>query len=188
MSCEIKVRPIEKSNSISCSSADSNPSTETKNLSKNFIWSLKPLTRFMYLIGVPLPLTDDKSSRPWRKLLTAVFFVVVVLIHLWLVVHVSLHARDISVSYASRVSSSATSWNFIIDNLNWAMYIVGGHSFLLFLTKPEIWKDLSDSFKSLEGNLAKLDIYPQCRRVTVHLLTYNVVSVRLLVICRNRKE
>lgn len=142
--------------------------------------SLDSLRKWMKLIGVPLPPVTG-SFNPFSQFICAIFFTVVLLIHLWLVFHTSFNARTVSVSYSNGISTTASSWNFIIDSINFAMYVISGHVFMLFLTRPKTWKDLINSLKILEDQ-DTINIYRKCRQFTFHAIVYVISSVRFYII------
>ena len=84
----------------------------------------------------------------------------------------------ISNAYVTGTSTSALSWNFIIDYLNMAIYTIGGRCFLSLVTRPKTWMDLVKSFQLLEENLSSPEIYAERRRVGVKAIIYITVSVR----------
>lgn len=171
----MKVRPINQhlsNNKV----LDLKKSTPTKQVIDNHLdLSLQHLTRWMGLLGIAPPSSFNPRFNCFLRFFS---FLLVVSIHIWLVVHISLNARNVSVSYVRQISTTTTSWTFIIDNLNLAMYVVGGHVFLLFLTRPKTWKEFTVSFKLLEDNLSTRNIYLRCRRQTVNAIIYISVSVK----------
>ncbi len=145
-----------------------------KEIEKNFLWSLEPITRVMGLIGISRPLVDGHLFRPFSR---AFSFLLVSSIQLGLVIHIFQNAKNVSKSYIMGVSTSAASWNFIIDNLNLAFYTIGGNIILLMLTRPRTWQNLTKSFELLEENLTSHEIYPKCRQISVKAVIYVIVSV-----------
>lgn len=152
----------------------SNQNSKTSNLNL----SLKAITTWLSFIAIPPPPVSG-SSRQLIQFLRIFSLLFVLIVHFTLVVHVFLNARNVSLTYTRGISTTASSWNFIIDNINWAMYVVGGHVFLLFLTRPKTWTDLINSFNLLEDNLKTPDILSKCRRVSVQLIVYIICSVRI---------
>ena len=143
---------------------------------KNFIWSLEPIVKIMGLTGISSPIIDGHFS--WFTHFKRAFsFLLVASIQSSLVIHIFLNARNVSNSYIAGISTTALSWNFIIDNLNVAFYTMGGNYFLLMLTRPKTWIKLVKSFKQLEMNLPAPEIYPECRKVGVKSIVYITISV-----------
>lgn len=144
-----------------------------KDIEKNFLWSLEPITRVIGLIGISRPLVDGHLLRPFSR---AFSFLLVASIQFGLVIHIFQNAKNVSKSYIMGVTS-ASSWNFIIDNLNLAFYTIGGNIVLLMLTRPRTWQNLIKSFELLEKNLTTREIYPKCRQISVKAVIYIFVSV-----------
>lgn len=169
MFCQMTVRPIKQQRQSKL------PADTTNSLN----WNLEYLNKWMSLIGCSLP-TEEKTSK--RKLLSGLFkffwFSYDVIIQMWIVAHIVSNAKFVSATYITEsYSTTVTSWNFIIDNLNLSVYVVFGHGFLLFLTRPSTWLPIKNSFKLLEESLATIDIYPKCRRFTVKAIIYIVLWV-----------
>lgn len=151
-------------------------SPSIKESSINLNSSLDSLRKWMKLLGVPMPPVTGSFS-PFSQFIRFFFFTLILLIQLWAIIHTSLNAKNVSVSYANGISTAASSWNFIIDSINFAMHIIGGHVFMLFLTQPKTWENLTNSLKILEDQ-DTVDIYQKCRQFTFHAIAYVISSVR----------
>ena len=147
------------------------PNTESrveKRQCNSFHWSLKPITKWMCILGIPLSVKDSSCCRVNRIFcFTLVFF-----IHSSQIIHMLLAS-----SYKTGTSSTALSWNFIIESAITAVYTVGGHISLLLITRSETWMDLVHSFKLLEENLPSSDLYLTCRKLAAKTLIYIISSV-----------
>lgn len=151
-------------------------SVKRKTITSNFELGLQYLYRWMSLMGV-LPIERESKCRLCQHIFRASLFSLVMIIHCWMVVHVSINARNVSVSYANGISTAASSWNFVIDNINYGTYVIGIFGFLLLIIRPMRWQDLTYPFLLLEENLKTTDIYSECRRFTAYAIIYNVTSV-----------
>ena len=164
----IKVQPNQPSHIRTCDAT----ATRTEN---TFCTSLKPFAKWMNLIGTPLPMENNSSCL--RTGYSVVCFLTIVSMQIAIVTHIFFNARSVSVSYVKGISTSATAWNFIIDNTNLAMETIGGHGFLLFLTRKKNWMDLVDSFVLLEESLKLHNVYPKCRKLAITSVGYIIISV-----------
>lgn len=143
-----------------------------------FDWSLEPITKCMRLIGIQIPSSNDVSSCWLTCHLYRIFcFLLVSFVQLSLVIQVFSNARSIANSYTNGNSTMTFSWNFIIDNLNLALYTVGSHISFLLLTRPQIWMDLAHSYKLLEENGHSSEIYPPCRQIAIKAIIYIFTAV-----------
>ena len=153
-----------------------------ENISMNFNWSIQPLARWMCFLGVPPPTNGYNCFfifyRPFC-------FLLVVLIQSSLVIHIFFNAKSVSREQINGISTTALSWNFIIDNTNFALYAIAGHCFLLQLTRPKTWANLINSLELLEKNFLLCDIYPKCRQLTINATAYIIASVCLFYCSRN---
>lgn len=138
--------------------------------------SIEPLRRWMCLIGVYPPPVNGFCCGLYY-FYQAFCFLLVVLIQSSTVIHIFRNARTVSSAQINVNSTTALSWNFIIDNTNFALYAITGHGFLLLLTRPRMWTDLINSFELLDKNLPSLDIYPRCRQLTFIAIVYIIASV-----------
>lgn len=175
MSNTNKVQPKEKLDSSRLSDpAASKPRIIPNNINLN--WSLKPIVYWMNLLGVP-PQTNTGSTVLFKNIIRITVFTLVVIIQFWLLIDTFLNSITLSKSLVHGVSTSALSWNFIIHNFNQAVYTCVGHTVLLLITRSNSWLDVIESFKQLDKHLTPLDIYPQCRRISIYIIIYNVISV-----------
>lgn len=147
------------------------------NNSINFFWSFKLLTRWMYLIGIPPPAVTESVSCQLNRYFRIVIFFLVLLLHSCILMDGAFNTKSITQSYVSGISTTALFWNLIIDGLNLGMYVVGGHSVLLLLTRPQTWRDLTSSFQLLDEDLPTIGIYLQSRRLTIYAIVYIPFSV-----------
>lgn len=171
MSNTSKVQPVAKLRN----SASNKPRVISNIINLN--WSLKPMVRWMNLVGVaPFEAGDTGKSCSLKYIVRVIMFMSVVAIHFCLVIHTFLNARILSTFYVHGVSITTLAWNYIIDNLNLTSYTVVGHVVLFLVTRS--WLDVIDSFKELDKHLAPVvDIYPKCRRVSIYLIIYVIISV-----------
>lgn len=146
----------------------------------NLSWSLEHLNKLLSLIGCSLPAISVGPKSHSSRVLQCFCFLLNASFQTWLVVHILVNSKFVSSSYIAEVSTSVVSWNFIIDNVNLAVYAIGGHGFLLFLTRPSVWLSIKDSFKLLEKKSTTIDVYPKCRRFTIYALIYITLAV---IIC-----
>ena len=169
----VKVQPIQ---SPKLESQD-----EIRQSNISFYWSLEPITRLMCLMGVPLSIDGSICRKNCCRLNRNFCFSLVLFIHSSQMIHMFLNAKSIANSYITGTSSSALSWNFIIESVIVALYAVGGHLSLLLLTRSVTWIDLINSFKRLEENLPfSDDIYPACRQLATKTLIYIISSVIII--------
>ena len=149
---------------------------DEKGMENNFTWSLEPITKFMGFVGI-YPPTNGRCS--CVKHIHRVFsFLLVASIQPCVVILFFQNKNLISNAYVTGTSTSALSWNFIIDYLNMVIYTIGGRCFLSLVTRPKTWMDLVKSFQLLEENLPSPEIYAESRRVGVKAIIYITVSVR----------
>jgi hypothetical protein len=169
----VKVQPIQSPK------LESQDKIRQSNIS--FYWSLEPITRWMCLMGIPLSI-DGSICRPSCCRLNRNFcFFLVLFIHSSQMIHMFFNAESIAASYITGPTSSALSWNFIIESVIVAIYAVGGHFSLLILTQSVTWMDLINTFKRLEENLPfSDDIYPACRQLATKTLIYIISSVIMI--------
>ncbi len=161
------------------------PKIEDKNnvnilkMRKNSInGSLEPITKCMHVIGVSIPPSEEvKSCRSICHLYRTFCFLLVSFVQFSLVIQVFCDAKNIANSYTNGISTTAFSWNFIIDNLNLALYTVGSYISFLLLTRPKTWLDLVLSFKLLEENGHSSEIYPTSRQIAVKAIIYIITTV-----------
>nr|CAH0103138.1 unnamed protein product [Daphnia galeata] len=141
----------------------------------SFDWSLEPITKCMRLLGIPIPPSKDFSSCRLTYYLYRTFcFLSVSFVQLSMVIQVFSNARSIANSYTDGNSTITFSWNFIIDNLNLALYTIGSLICFLLLTRPQTWMDLILSFKLLEENGYSSEIYPACRQIAIKAIAYSI--------------
>nr|CAH0103238.1 unnamed protein product [Daphnia galeata] len=138
----------------------------TKTGRHNVLRSLEPVTKLMGLLGIPIPASMEVSScRLTCHLYSTFCFLTVMSIQSIQVIHIIYNAKDVSMGYCLSglsSSSSALSWNLIIESLNLALYAVDSHICLLLLTllmRSKTWTDLINSFKLLDDNLPKHNIF-----------------------------
>ena len=145
---------------------------------RNFLWSLKPVTKLMGLLGIPIPSSMEISSCRLTCHLYRIFcFLMVLLIQSSQVIHLLYNVKEVSMAYVSGLSSSALLCNFIIESFNLALYTVGSHICLLLLTQSKTWTDLIDSFKRLDENLPNNNLFPSCRKLAIKIIIYIIISV-----------
>ena len=154
---------------------------------RNFLWSLKPVTKLMGLLGIPIPSSMEISSCRLTCHLYRIFcFFTVMLIQSIQVIHIIYNVKDVSMGYLNGLSSSALSWNFIIENINLALYSVGSHICLLLLTRSKTWTDLMDSFKLLDENLLNNNLFASYRKLSIKVIIYTIFPV--CIFCYYRKS
>ena len=142
----------------------------------SFESNLKPLIKWMNLIGIPPPPTDGIPR--WPYYLFRIFAVsVFVVVDVWLVVHIFLNASSVSGAYSIGASSTALAWNFIVDGCNFSLYEIIGYGFLITLTRPETWRNLIMSTNELDNNWPLPQIYTQCRTSLINLMIFLGLSV-----------
>ena len=84
---------------------------------KNYTWSLEPIVKVIGLMGISSPIIDGHFSC-FTHFKRAFSFLLVASIQSSLLIHIFLNATNVSNSYIEGISTTALSWNFIIDNLN----------------------------------------------------------------------
>ena len=144
---------------------------------QGFEWGLTPSIKMMRIIGIHFSSKLDS----WTRLFccSASFFIVSS-IHLWLVLSISLNFDSVSQSYyTNEMASTALSFNFLIDYLNCAVYVIAGHIFLILLAQPRKWKIITDSFTTLERNLIVPpdNFYIDLKRWSIYFAIYIGISV-----------
>lgn len=161
---------------------DDNNEQNLKKRRNSFDWSLEPITKCMrFGMGISVPPSKEvKSCRPTCHFYCIFCFLLVLFVHLSLVVQVFCNARNIANSYTNGTSTTTFSWNFIIDNLNLALYTVGSHISFLFLARPTTWMDLVLSFRLLEENGHSSEMYPTCRQIAVKTIIYIITMVTMV--------
>ena len=154
---------------------------------RNFLWSLEPVTKLMGLLGIPIPSSMEVSSCRLTCHLYCIFcFLTVMLIQSIQVIHIIYNVKDVSMGYLNGLSSSALSWNFIIENINLALYSVGSHICLLLLTRSKTWTDIIDSFKLLDENLPNNNLFAYShRKLSIKILIYIIFPVCIFSYYRN---
>jgi hypothetical protein len=154
---------------------------------RNFLWSLEPVTKLMGLLGIPIPSSMEVSSCRLTGHLYRIFcFLTVMLIQSIQVIHIIYNVKDVSMGYLNGLSSSALSWNFIIENINLALYSVGSHICLLLLTRLKTWTDIIDSFKLLDENLLNNNVFAYShRKLSIKILIYFIFPVCIFSYYRN---
>ena len=168
---KISVKPIGEQTVI-----PSNKDPTTKNLSHSFDWSLNPLIKWMSVLGVPPPPIDGNPR--WPYYFIRIFVVsVLIIVDFWLVGHIFLNADSVSRAYSNGPSTTALSWNLIIDGCNFSLYEIVGYGFLITLTRPKTWRNLITSTSELDQNLPLPHIYPKCRKSLIILMIYVTISV-----------
>lgn len=141
---------------------------------KDLDWSLKFFNLWLKLIGVQSLSVSEVEC--WSRLLNIITFLTVTLIEMTTVVDVVLDITNVSLVYTDGVSTSdALSWNFIIDSLNLAFYVICGYAVLLILTHTNSLKELVNSFRQLEH--PNVDIYPRFRKICAYYTAYIILSV-----------
>jgi hypothetical protein len=151
----------------------------------SFNWSLEPITKCMQVMGVSIPPSEEiKSCRLiYCHLYRTFCFLLVLFLQIILVIQVFGDAKNIANSYTNGISTTTFSWNFIIDNLNLALYTVGSHISFLLLTRPKTWLDLVLSFKLLEENGHSPEIYSTCRQIAVKAVICIITMVINFHLC-----
>ena len=150
----------------------------------SFNWSLEPITKCMHVMGVSIPPSEEiKSCRLICHLYRTFCFLLVSFLQIILVIQVFGDAKNIANSYTNGISTTTFSWNFIIDNLNLALYTVGSHISFLLLTRPKTWLDLVLSFKLLEENGHSPEIYSTCRQIAVKAVICIITMVINFHLC-----
>jgi hypothetical protein len=153
----------------------------------NVLHSLEPVTKLMGLLGIPIPASMEVSScRLTCHLYSTFCFLTVMSIQSIQVINIIYNAKDVSMVYClSGLSSSALSWNLIIESLNLALYAVGSQICLLLLTRSKTWTDLINSFKLLEENLPSNNIFASCRKFTIKVIIYIFFPVCIFCFTEN---
>ena len=171
MVLNIKVKPIDEQISI-----PSNMDLSPENLSYSFEWSLNPLVKWMSILGVPPPPIDGNPR--WPYYFIRIFVVsVLIIVDFWLVGHIFLNASSVSGIFSNGPSTTALSWNLIVDGCNFSLYEIVGYGFLISLTRPKTWRNLITSTNKLDQHLPLPHIYPKCRRSLINLMIYVATSV-----------
>lgn len=152
-------------------------STIQKVSSSFFSLSFDPLIKWMCVIGFPLPPVAG-SSFHLSHFIRSLYLFLGVLIQLWSVIHVYVYADNVIMAYYSgSLQTTASSWNYLIDCSTFMVYNIGGHVFMLYVTRPKTWARLNQCFVALEKNVEEADIYLICRRTAIYSVIYSVVSV-----------
>ena len=169
----VKIQPIR----LNESEQDTRIATEHRKI----LWSLEPLTRWMCLMGIPIPPSVEVSNCRLTCRLYRIFcFLMVLLIQSSQSIHIFYNAENVSMAYMSGLATSALSWNFVIENLYLAVYTVGSHICLLSLTRSKTWTDLIDSFALLEESMPCFDsLFFSCRKIAIKIIIYIIFSVRM---------
>ena len=95
----------------------------------------------MTLVGFPIPNTWFKHI--YRYLC----WFWVLSIHLAINVHMWLNLESVSSSYSPNASSSALSFNYCVDAINFCISTISVHTLFLIKTRTSSWKALIDSFE-----------------------------------------
>ncbi|XP_046450215.1 putative gustatory receptor 2a [Daphnia pulex] len=167
----VKVKPI----GLNESEQDVKISTSEH---RKILWSLEPLTRWMWVLGIPIPPSlEDSNCRLPSHLYRIFCFSIVLLIQSSQLIHIFYHAEDVSMAYMSGLATSALNSVFIIENFCLAVYIVGSHVCFLLLTRSKTWSDLINSFALLEESISCSDkLFISCRKLAVKLIIYLIFS------------
>jgi hypothetical protein len=170
----VKVKPI----GLNESEQDVKISTSEH---RKILWSLEPLTRWMWLLGIPIPQSLEGSDCRLPSHLYRIFcFSIVLLIQSSQLIHIFYYAEDVSIAYMSGLATSALNSVFIIENFCLAVYVVGSHICFLLLTRSKTWLDLINSFALLEESILCSDkLFISCRKLAVKLIIYLIFSVRI---------
>lgn len=140
---------------------------KNEDTNSHFLESLRPLTQWMSLIGLPIPNTWFKHF--YRYLC----WIWVLSIHLALNIHICLNLESVSSSYSPNASSSALNWNYVIDAINFLISTVSVHTFLFIITRSSKWKVLIEAFdKSISPQL-----YFKCRRAALIAISCTILAV-----------
>jgi hypothetical protein len=170
----VKVKPI----GLNESEQDVKISTSEH---RKILWSLEPLTNWMWLLGIPIPQSLEGYDCRLPSHLYRIFcFSIILLIQSSQLIHIFYYAEDVSMAYMSGLATSALNSVFIIENLCLAVYIVGSHICFLLLTRSKTWLDLINSFSLLEESMPCLDkLFISCRKLAVKFIIYLIFSVRI---------
>ncbi|XP_046637698.1 putative gustatory receptor 28b [Daphnia pulicaria] len=173
----VKVKPI----GLNESEQDVKISTSEH---RKILWSLEPLTRWMWLLGIPIPHSLEGSDCRLPSHLYRIFcFSIVLLIQSSQLIHIFYYAEDVSMAYMSGLATSALNSVFIIENFCLAVYIVGSHfvwvAALLVIENIYNSNSVTRKIMDVSGFLNK--IYPAVQLVLFCTLT-GVVSHQLKAI------
>lgn len=142
-----------------------------------FNWALDHLEKWMWFVGVA-PQRVGKRCTLLNDFVCGVRFLVVIVILSSLVLHSVFNARSVTETYVNDISNTL-SWNFIIDNLTYATYVIGVNGFLIYLTRSKTWAKLVSSFTTLEETLSPtFNIYKKCRKFSIYVILYTITTVK----------
>lgn len=141
--------------------------------------TLSPLLKWMSCLGVSAPASDSAISASLACFIRDLInYLLILAFQFFFVVNNCLDIKTVAKLFAKTYSTEAVSWNFIIDTLNLAIYIIFNHSFLLFKTRTKAWKNLSDTFEMPEAvSSSFFDIDSKCRKTQAVLMSYVVFAV-----------
>ena len=141
--------------------------SQPKNRNIYFSESLRPLTKWMSVIGFSIP------TNRFNLISRSFIFLWVFSVQLAINCHIYVNLESVVTSYTPNASSSALKWNYVIDALNFAICLVANHILFLKITQPSAWNNLMDSFEqSINWQLNY-----KCRRASWLLILSTIVSV-----------
>ena len=125
-------------------------------------WSLQPLYFLLLFVGVDLN-PDGKVYSKSRKFLT--FSYCLICLFLNLAIHISALIYVCINLEQHKLETITSSWNLVIDYLNFAIHGLASHLILLIVVKPR-WASVLESFRCLNNQL-ELELIVRLRRLSL---------------------
>ena len=159
---------------------------EAQNAENNLILCLRPIVLWMKAIGIHLPNNCDRESSFRNKITNIIcnlhsygLCLANIALNTAYIIHF-VCKRNIPVNQTSRTETSTTSWNTLIDDINYIVHSISVHIITFFVVSS--WKQIIDSLMMTENfNFLQKSFrlnYTKLSKLCAAAVFYIIISVR----------